>query len=138
MGFLTDFLLWQGSAFRFFISRISTSDLPAVECSTVRDRQPGTGQHKKQTGGGFTSLNGKIVSEPYGAHPQPAMFRLHFSHSPQTVHLMCSLPPALDSDTLSLSSMSMEKCFRTYSFSTTTGSGTSSVRQALRRVSNGS
>ena len=53
MGFLTDFLLWQGSAFRFFISRISTSDLPATERGTARDRQPGTGQHKKQTGGWF-------------------------------------------------------------------------------------
>ena len=51
---------------------------------------------------------------------------------------MRSLPPAFERDTLSLSSISMEKCFRTYSFSTTTGSGTSSVRLALERASVGS
>lgn len=53
MGFLTVFLLWQVSA--LLISQrvavqISNPDLPATERGTARERQPGTGQHKKQTG----------------------------------------------------------------------------------------
>ena len=53
MGFLTVFLLWQVSA--LLISRrvavqILNPDLPATERGTARGRQPGTGQHKKQTG----------------------------------------------------------------------------------------
>ena len=77
MGFLTVFLLWQVSALlisRRVAVRISNPDLPATERGTARDRQPGTGQHKKQTGGGFTSLNGKIVSEPWEARLHPTTF----------------------------------------------------------------
>ena len=41
-------------------------------------------------------------------------FCRYFSHNTQTVHPMRSLLPKLDRDMLSLSSMSMEKCLRTY------------------------
>ena len=64
---------------------------------------------------------------------QPYTFCRHFSHNPQTVHPMRRLLPAFERDTLSLSSMSMEKCLRTYSFSTTHES-VDIAREACREV----